>query len=74
MTGYSDHTLGNTSSVVAVSFGAKIIEKHFTLDNSMKGPDHKASLDVNDFRDLVDNIKDVEKVTGNFKKLFCKKN
>jgi N,N'-diacetyllegionaminate synthase len=72
LTGYSDHTLGKTSSFVAVSFGAKIIEKHFTLDNLMKGPDHKASLNVNDFKDFIVNIKNVEKVIGSFKKNISK--
>ena len=50
--GLSDHTLGFTAAVVAVAYGAPIIEKHFTLDKNMAGPDHKASMDPSEFRQL----------------------
>lgn len=63
--GYSDHTLGNIVSVAAVAMGASIIEKHFTLDKNMEGPDHKASLDVGEFKCLVNDIRNIEKSMGN---------
>lgn len=59
--GYSDHTIGINVSVAAVVIGACIIEKHFTLDRTMKGPDHKASLEPNELRDMVREIRSVEK-------------
>ncbi len=59
--GYSDHTAGINVPLLAVALGAKIIEKHFTLDNNMEGPDHKASLDPTDFRLMVNNIREVER-------------
>ncbi|NCC70146.1 N-acetylneuraminate synthase [bacterium] len=62
--GYSDHSKGIEVSIAAVALGAKIIEKHFTLDNRMKGPDHKASLEPTDFKYLVDSIRNVEKALG----------
>lgn len=62
--GYSDHSLGFLSSVIAVSRGAKLIEKHFTLDKQMIGPDHKASSTPSEFLELVCNIKRVEKMLG----------
>lgn len=66
--GYSDHTLGNTVSIAAVSMGAKVIEKHFTLDKNMKGPDHKASSDPKEFATLVKEIRNIENAMGNGKK------
>jgi N,N'-diacetyllegionaminate synthase len=62
--GYSDHTLGIEISLAAVSMGATIIEKHFTLDRSMKGPDHKSSLEPNEFRNLVTAIRHIESAMG----------
>ncbi len=59
--GYSDHTEGVEVSVAAVALGAKIIEKHFTLEKKMPGPDHKASLDPNELNILVNQIRNVEK-------------
>jgi|ERR1700757_3174423 len=59
--GYSDHTIGNEVSVAAVALGASIIEKHFTLDKKMKGPDHVASIDVTELKRLVAEIRNVEK-------------
>ena len=58
--GYSDHTLGIEVPVAAVALGAKIIEKHFTLDRNMVGPDHLASLEPEELKDMVKSIRNVE--------------
>lgn len=63
--GYSDHTTGIEIPVAAVALGAKIIEKHFTLDKNMEGPDHKASLIPDELKLMVDSIRNVEKSLGN---------
>jgi len=62
--GYSDHTLGTTIPIMAASMGATILEKHFTLDRDMKGPDHHASLEPKDFKSMVSSIRDVERAFG----------
>lgn len=62
--GYSDHSEGEYASVVAVALGAKVIEKHFTLDRSQDGPDHAFSTDPDGFRQLVIAIRDVESSLG----------
>ena len=62
--GYSDHTLGYDISVAAVACGAQVIEKHFTLDRSMPGPDQKISLDPNDLAAMVESIRHVESALG----------
>ncbi len=62
--GYSDHTKGIEVSLYAVAMGANIIEKHFTLDKSMPGPDHKASLDIKELNKLVKEIRRTEKILG----------
>lgn len=62
--GYSDHTLGNQACLTAVALGAKILEKHFTLDKNMEGPDQKLSGDIHDFKDLVTNTRKIEKSMG----------
>lgn len=62
--GYSDHTPGAEVSIAAVAMGACLIEKHFTLDRTMQGPDHRASLDVEQFRDLVLAIRHVTAALG----------
>lgn len=67
--GYSDHTLGNTVSIAAVAMGAKVIEKHFTLDKNMEGPDHKASLSPKEFASLVKEIRNIENAMGDGKKV-----
>ncbi|WP_374445530.1 N-acetylneuraminate synthase [Epilithonimonas sp.] len=59
--GYSDHTLGIEVPVAAVALGASIIEKHFTLDNTMEGPDHVASLEPNQLKEMVKSIRNIEK-------------
>ncbi|MEA3495095.1 MAG: N-acetylneuraminate synthase, partial [Bacteroidota bacterium] len=62
--GYSDHTLGIEVPVAAVVLGAKVIEKHFTLDKTMDGPDHKASLEPDELKAMVDAIRNIEKAMG----------
>ena len=62
--GYSDHTNGIEIPIAAVALGAKIIEKHITLDKSLPGPDHKASLQPDEFKSMVRSIRIVEKSTG----------
>ncbi len=58
--GYSDHTLGVEVPIAAVALGAKVIEKHFTLDKTMPGPDHKASLEPDELKLMVDSIRNIE--------------
>jgi N-acetylneuraminate synthase/N,N'-diacetyllegionaminate synthase len=58
--GYSDHTLGIEVPIAAVSMGATVIEKHFTLDKTMEGPDHKASLDPIELKNMVAGIRNIE--------------
>lgn len=62
--GYSDHTQGIEVPIAAVAMGACVIEKHFTLDREMEGPDHNASLEPNDLRILVQSIRHVEQSLG----------
>ncbi len=62
--GLSDHTLGITAPVVAVAFGAKVIEKHIILDKSIGGPDAHFSLDENEFKEMVNAVRDAEKSFG----------
>lgn len=62
--GYSDHTQGITVPIAAVALGASIIEKHFTLDKRMDGPDHKASLEPGELRSMVEAIRSVEIAMG----------
>lgn len=62
--GFSDHTMGIELSVAAVALGACVIEKHFTLDRNLEGPDHKASLEPENFKRMVDSIRNVEKGLG----------
>lgn len=66
--GYSDHTLGNTVAIAAVAMGAKVIEKHFTLDKNMEGPDHRASSNPEEFAEMVREIRNIEIAMGNGKK------
>jgi len=66
--GYSDHTNGIEISVAAVAMGATVIEKHFTLDRNMVGPDHKASLEPNELANMVSAIRNVESAFGNGEK------
>lgn len=62
--GYSDHTLGILVPQLAVSLGAKVIEKHFTYDKIARGPDHKCSLNPNELKEMVDKIREVELILG----------
>lgn len=64
ITGYSDHSTGVGAAPYAIPLGAKVIEKHFTLDKSMEGPDHKASLDPVELKELVLQVRKVEKYCG----------
>ena len=63
--GYSDHTKGTEASVIAASIGATIIEKHFTISQKLKGPDHKSSLLEKDLSKMIKKIKNVEVILGN---------
>ncbi|MGL4483696.1 MAG: N-acetylneuraminate synthase family protein, partial [Anaerovoracaceae bacterium] len=62
--GYSDHTQGIEVSVAAVALGASVIEKHFTLDRRMEGPDHAASLEPDELKTMVQQIRNVELALG----------
>ena len=62
--GYSDHTIGNEVSIGAVALGAQVIEKHFTLDKEMEGPDHKASMSPEELISFVMSIRKIEKAMG----------
>lgn len=63
--GYSDHTMGIEVPFAAVAMGAEIIEKHFTLDRTLDGPDHKASLEPAELKAMVDGIRNIELAIGN---------
>lgn len=63
--GFSDHTEGTTAALGAVALGAKIVEKHFTLDKSFPGPDHRFSADPTELKQLVNGIRDMEAALGN---------
>lgn len=62
--GYSDHTVGIEVPIAAVALGAKVIEKHFTLDRTMEGPDHKASLEPQELKAMVKAIRNIELALG----------
>ncbi len=62
--GYSDHTKGIEVPIAAVALGATVIEKHFTLDRNMEGPDHKASLEPDELKAMVDSIRHIESALG----------
>jgi len=66
--GYSDHTLGIEVDIAAVAMGASCIEKHFTLDKTMDGPDHKASLEPEELKAMVGAIRNIEKALGSSEK------
>ncbi len=66
--GYSDHTLGIAVSTAAVALGATVIEKHFTIDKRMSGPDHSASLNPDELKAMVDSIRAVEQCMGSANK------
>jgi N-acetylneuraminate synthase/N,N'-diacetyllegionaminate synthase len=66
--GYSDHTLGFEAAVAAVTLGACCIEKHITLDRNMEGPDHRASMPPEEFRDYVKHVRNTERLLGDGRK------
>ena len=66
--GYSDHTQGIEVPIAAVALGAEVIEKHFTLDRTLPGPDHKASLEPNELKAMVDAIRNIEQALGDGQK------
>jgi N-acetylneuraminate synthase/N,N'-diacetyllegionaminate synthase len=63
-TGYSDHTLGIEVPIAAVALGATMIEKHFTTDRNLPGPDHRASLEPDELKHMVNAIRNIEKALG----------
>ena len=63
--GYSDHTKGIEVPIAAVAMGATVLEKHFTLDKNMEGPDHLASTEPDEFKKMVESIRNIEKALGN---------
>ena len=68
--GYSDHTRGIEVPIAAVALGACVIEKHFTLDRNMEGPDHRASLEPDELKEMVSAIRNIEKALGTKKKII----
>lgn len=66
--GYSDHTKGIEVPIAAVALGAEVIEKHFTLDRSLSGPDHKASLEPHELKSMIDGIRLIERALGSTEK------
>ena len=64
ISGFSDHTLGTTAPIAAVTLGAKVIEKHFILDKSIGGADADFSLDKKEFKEMINTIRDTEKLLG----------
>jgi N-acetylneuraminate synthase/N,N'-diacetyllegionaminate synthase len=68
LVGYSDHTLGTTVPVLATALGAAIIEKHFTIDKKLPGPDHKASLEPYELQNMIKEIRETEKILGSYDK------
>ena len=62
--GYSDHTIGSSAAVGAICFGATVIEKHFTLDKNMSGPDHWFASDAQDLKQYINDIRSIEKCIG----------
>ncbi|HDK7155685.1 TPA: N-acetylneuraminate synthase [Clostridium botulinum] len=69
MVGYSDHTKGTEVAIAAVAMGATVIEKHFTLDRNMEGPDHKSSLEPKELKIMINAIRNIEKAMGNGEKI-----
>ena len=67
--GYSDHTSGIEVALAAVALGATVIEKHFTLDRNLPGPDHKASLEPNELKAMVSGIRNIELSLGSTEKI-----
>jgi N-acetylneuraminate synthase/N,N'-diacetyllegionaminate synthase len=68
LVGYSDHTLGITVPIAAAALGARVIEKHFTIDKKLSGPDHKASLEPDELAKMIREIRNTEKILGKSEK------
>ncbi len=68
LVGYSDHTIGNEATLAAVSLGACVIEKHFTIDKTLPGPDHSSSVEPGDLKDLIVQVRRVEMALGSSEK------
>ena len=66
--GYSDHTVGIEVPIAAAALGACVIEKHFTLDHAMEGPDHRASLEPDELKLMISGVRNIEKALGNDEK------
>lgn len=66
--GYSDHTTGLETAIAAVALGAKVIEKHFTLDRKLPGPDHRASLEPEELKQMISSIRNIEILLGDGEK------
>jgi len=71
--GYSDHTLGINMTIAATAMGARVIEKHFTLDKNAFGPDHAASIEPEELKSLVSGVREVEEGLGSFDRKFSDK-
>jgi N,N'-diacetyllegionaminate synthase len=69
--GYSDHSEGVEAAIAAVALGATVLEKHFTLDKKLSGPDHRASLDPEEFRKLVESVRKTEAALGDGRKVVA---
>lgn len=69
--GYSDHTMGIEVPIAAAALGASVIEKHMTLDRNLSGPDHKASLEPDEFQQMVKAVRNIEQSLGDGKKMPC---
>tara|TARA_B100000242_G_C43027440_1_gene478464 strand:- start:211 stop:1215 length:1005 start_codon:yes stop_codon:yes gene_type:complete len=70
--GFSDHSDGYMAAIIAISKGAKIIEKHITIDNKLPGPDHKSSLNLKNFKIFLDKIRQAKNILGTSKKVLQK--
>ena len=70
--GFSDHSTGNLASTIAMGMGSAVIEKHFTLDKNMFGPDHKFSCDSNELKELLNYSKNIPKIFGKNKFILSK--
>lgn len=68
--GFSDHTIGNECAIAAVAMGASMVEKHVTLDKTLPGPDHKASIDIDELASLVSSIRHIEQAMGVSERVF----
>lgn len=68
LTGYSDHTIGDEAAIAAVALGAKVIEKHFTLDKNLPGPDHSSSMTPEELKSLVEKVRRTESALGSAQK------